>query len=96
MCYSFDRDDRKIHKWTGDGEYVGPASSGIFDLPASKQQTAQQQQQQQSIAPAPVFITRFDWFPMAPGKGQMAADMYAAGGTDGKSTNNSLKFRILV
>ncbi|KAJ3333732.1 Intraflagellar transport protein 80 [Blyttiomyces sp. JEL0837] len=76
-------DDRKIHRWSGDGEYLEPVQSAIFETPASKT-NASTTGAGSAAAPPPVYITKFDWIPIPPGKGQTVADLYAAGGTDGK------------
>ncbi|KAI8852661.1 WD40-repeat-containing domain protein [Chytridium lagenaria] len=72
-------DDRKLHKWTGDGEFIGAVPAAIFDSPppASKQAN-------NVSTPSPSYVSDLQWLPTAPGKGQTVADLYAAGGTDGK------------
>ncbi|KAI8926289.1 WD40-repeat-containing domain protein [Entophlyctis helioformis] len=72
--YSFS-DDRKVLRWSGDGEPLGTLMT--FDPPPSKNLPAGE-------TPAPVYITANHWFPSAPGKGQSSSDVYAVGGTDGK------------
>ncbi|KAJ3195520.1 Intraflagellar transport protein 80 [Irineochytrium annulatum] len=63
-------------KWTSDGEFIGPVPAAVFDSPPP----LKQQQ-----GPPPVFyVSDLQWFPPAPGKGQTVADLYVAGGTDGR------------
>ncbi|KAI9350037.1 WD40-repeat-containing domain protein [Zopfochytrium polystomum] len=79
-------DDQKIQRWSGDGEYLGPASTGILDAATTTARghgsngAAGSGHQPQP----PVYITQIDWFPTTPGRGQIGAEMYAAGATDGK------------
>ncbi|KAI9344345.1 WD40-repeat-containing domain protein [Obelidium mucronatum] len=71
-------DDQRMHRWNGDGDYIGQASCAIFDNVPSKHSNP-------GLNLPPVYVTDIQWFPQAPGKGQNAAsEMYAAAGTDGK------------
>ncbi|TPX52368.1 hypothetical protein CcCBS67573_g09888 [Chytriomyces confervae] len=68
-----------MHRWNGDGDYIGQASCTIFDLSNPKSSNPG------ALNAAPVYITDIHWFPMPPGRGQNAAsETYAAAGTDGK------------
>ncbi|OAJ40437.1 hypothetical protein BDEG_24171 [Batrachochytrium dendrobatidis JEL423] len=62
-------DDRKIMKWSGDGDSLGILTT--FE-PA----------QEDTLPPA--YITDMHWFPIAPKKGQSSSDIYVVGATDGK------------
>ncbi|TPX69276.1 hypothetical protein SpCBS45565_g02595 [Spizellomyces sp. 'palustris'] len=67
--YSFG-DDQKIFRWSGDGDSLGQVTSTLFDAGKSG---------------VDVYITEMHWFPVPPGKGgQTAAEVFAAGATDGK------------
>ncbi|KAJ3061297.1 hypothetical protein HDU98_002791, partial [Podochytrium sp. JEL0797] len=57
-----------MHRWNGDGDYIGQAPCTIFD--SSKHSNSGTLNQ---TAPAPVYVTDMQWFPMAPGKGQNGA-----------------------
>lgn len=65
-------DDKKINRWSGDGDLLGLVTK--FD-PSSKANES-----------ANVCATQLQWLPSAPGKGQTIADMFVVGGTDGKIT----------
>ncbi|KAJ3314721.1 Intraflagellar transport protein 80 [Boothiomyces sp. JEL0838] len=63
-------DDKKINRWSGDGDLLGLVTK--FD-PSSKANES-----------ANVCATQLQWLPSAPGKGQTIADMFVVGGTDDK------------
>ncbi|ORY48676.1 WD40 repeat-like protein [Rhizoclosmatium globosum] len=70
-------DDQRMHRWNGDGDYIGQATCAIFDTHSKHSNP--------NLNAPPVYITDIQWFPQAPGKGQnVASEMYAAAGTDGK------------
>ncbi|KAJ3196529.1 Intraflagellar transport protein 80, partial [Entophlyctis luteolus] len=82
-------DDQRVHRWNGDGEYVGSATCGIFDTSSQAQSGGSARQSAGGSGAAtisPVFVTDMQWFPNTQAKGSQsgAAEMYAAGGTDGK------------
>ncbi|TPX54497.1 hypothetical protein PhCBS80983_g05895 [Powellomyces hirtus] len=65
-------DDRKILRWSGDGDSLGGVTTTLFDKPKNG-------------STAEVDATEMHWVPVAPGKGgQVGAEVFALGGTDGK------------
>lgn len=72
---TWSRDDNQIIKWSPDGDYLGVAST--FNVSASSTKGKAEE------PASPVYITEFQWSPMAPGKGQSSAESYVVGATDG-------------
>ncbi|KAJ3106160.1 Intraflagellar transport protein 80 [Phlyctochytrium planicorne] len=69
-------------KWSGDGEFIGVQPAAIFESPpVAKSSAGGTPAAAQLSIP---YISDLQWFPTAPGKGQTVAELYAAGGTDGK------------
>ncbi|KAJ1558254.1 Intraflagellar transport protein 80, partial [Nowakowskiella sp. JEL0078] len=95
-------DDRKINRWNSDGEPLGQLTTTLFDVqsnsrPMGTSNTTSMANLLDSGArgmagDAPnVYVTDIQWFPVAPGKGQAAAEMFAVGGTDGRKFYICLK-----
>lgn len=74
-------DDRKVYRWTSDGDLLGSTPMALFDSPThpgTKQPTT-------SSEPASLlYLTDIHWFPVTSGKSSSVAELFAAGGTDGK------------
>ncbi|KAL2911875.1 hypothetical protein HK105_208658 [Polyrhizophydium stewartii] len=68
-------DDKKIHRWSGEGEFLGVLAT--FE-PTQPKSGAKDDTQHST------YVTDIHWFPAAPGKGQSVSDVYAVGATDGK------------
>ncbi|KAI8586701.1 WD40-repeat-containing domain protein [Geranomyces variabilis] len=65
-------DDRKIYRWSGDGDFLGAVPTPLFDAPPKPGATSPD-------------ATEMHWVPVAPGKGgQAGAEVFALGGTDGR------------
>ncbi|KAG5460055.1 MAG: hypothetical protein BJ554DRAFT_7943, partial [Olpidium bornovanus] len=76
-------DDRKVIRWSGDGEHLGPVPTGMFEATGPEGPGAGAGARDKPT----MYATCIDWFPSLPGKS--AVDIYARGAENAAAAHYS-------